>query len=1065
MRFDELRYNGRLEAQERIFRGNPSMTHRQSLAPGRRRTRAVVTTLAVGLLATGIAPVAVSQASANADTADAATTGHAGPEKTDETEALEEAASSGTVQEVLSSRTEVSRVLANPDGSFTSETYATPQWVRKEGALVDVDPSLVANADGTYSAAATEVGVTFSGGGSSDPLVTVLKNGREMSLTWPDALPEPVVEQNTITYREVLDGVDLKLAARNGGFSQILVVKSAEAAANPELRQVRFELDTHDLTVSTDEHGNIRAVNAAGQEVFMAPAPRMWDSKTPQDPVTARALASTTEEDAPPHDEFASGPGSRQADIAVDVDSDALSLTPDQELLTGPDTTYPVYLDPSVEGSRYSWTIAYKPNPNTSFFNGSGWNGGTTSVARVGHEDQDGGLGRSFFRMRTSDLKNPDRVIQSSTFRIKNVWSWSCSKREVQLWRTGTISSSTTWANQPSWHQQLDTVNDAKGWSSSCPAGNLAFDATQAAKASQTNGASTVTLGMKASNENDTYAWKKFDAGSAKLSTTYFTRPKQATQLDTYPVSTGCRTTPQYLYIGNTDFYLQARVAGTDGGSIKARFQVWPTGHYNGGAGVVIDRTITVPSGTIARTKITRASLSPHLGTANGGFAWRVLTGHTQTNLWASQWAPSTGTACHFIHDPNRPSNPPGISSVQFPDGSEGWPADTAQARTEGIFTLTNGGSADVTKYEWWTSADHTRRTATPSSAGGSVNVSYTPLAVGAQRLYAQSIDRAGNRSDATNYVFYAASPGEEDSPGDANGDGASDLYGVRQDGELRLYAGAGNGRVHVPHTIASARSFDGSLITSRGSWTDDGYEDLIAAHLQPDGTRTLTVHPNNGLGYACSQIGEEADGESQSCAMDAFSLQVYDSANNHWAQADQILAIGDVDGGLDTDGDGQEDVAGFPDLLVKEGDHLWLYFGSPTGYLDETREPELIGSSSWSTYDIAAPGDLTNDGRVDLIGRNRSNGRVYAYPGSGDDGQGLGTGPTRIELAQGMTPALYPLITSGADINNDGKPDLWSSYSEGTGHLRFYSGVTATGIGTMTQVGASGWLAFQALS
>lgn len=56
-----------------------------------------------------------------------------------------------------------------------------------------------------------------------------------MSLGWPGLLPEPRLDGATATYPEVFNGVDLRLTADAEGFQRVLVVKSAEAAANPAL--------------------------------------------------------------------------------------------------------------------------------------------------------------------------------------------------------------------------------------------------------------------------------------------------------------------------------------------------------------------------------------------------------------------------------------------------------------------------------------------------------------------------------------------------------------------------------------------------------------------------------------------------------------------------------------------------------------------------------------------------------------------------------------------------------------------------------------------------------------
>lgn len=52
-----------------------------------------------------------------------------------------------------------------------------------------------------------------------------------------------------------------------------------------------------------------------------------------------------------------------------------MTLSPDQSLLTGAETKYPVYIDPAVTGAREAWTIAYKKTPTTGYFNGAGWDG------------------------------------------------------------------------------------------------------------------------------------------------------------------------------------------------------------------------------------------------------------------------------------------------------------------------------------------------------------------------------------------------------------------------------------------------------------------------------------------------------------------------------------------------------------------------------------------------------------------------------------------------------------------------------------------------------------------
>ncbi|MEV5851936.1 FG-GAP-like repeat-containing protein [Streptomyces anulatus] len=1022
---------------------------------------AVVALALASPLVTGLPAVADERAPAapNAGTGPAA----------DEAAALAEAADSGRPVEVLSQRSEVSQTFANPDGQFTENTYAMPQWVRQDNKLVDIDTALVKNEDGTFSPGATEVGIRFSGGGYG-PLATVVRNGRSMSVGWPRPLPKPVVEADSVTYPEVLDGVDLKLRAHNGGYNQVLVVKNAQAAKNPELAELDFGLETKGLKVEADEHGNVRALDPAGQEVFTAPTPRMWDSgDVPAQAPAARTLDRASAPPSPPAtDAFEPAFGARDAAMEVKVADDSLTILPDTKLLNGENTRYPVYIDPAVQGSRHSWGIMYKKHPDTSFFNGAGFNGGTTT-ARAGYENVTNGLARSYFRLNTKNLQDKNRVISSSRFQIKNTWSWSCENRGVQLWHTQYLKSSHTWSNQPGKLYTLDTVNDSKGFSSSCPAGSLAFDTTRAAKDSQAGTWNTLTLALAASSETDVYGWKKFDAKSAVMSTTYNTRPAVPSALDTIPStknSKGCGNVAPYGLIGNTDIYLTAKGSDGDGGTVRVKFHLWPTGHHPNDdpkGVIVVDETVTVTSGTVAKLKVAKTKLTPHIAKSNGNFSWKA---QANDGSLFSDWNPTQGApGCRFVFDPNRPSKPPGVTSTQFPDGSDGWPATTGRVRTEGTFTLSSGGVADVASYQYWTDTDGTRRTATPGSAGGSANIKLTPTTTGANQLYVISRDKVGNSSDTATYLFYVNGPTTRDKAGDINGDGNADLWAVDKDGGLRRFYGNGSGSVAEASTPASNATWNATDITHRGDWNNDAYEDLIA--LRPDGAagaHRLWMHPNDGYGFACTDCTDRGRQE----------LTVYDAANNHWKDGvKQILAIGDVDGGLDVDGDGVEDVAGHPDLLVNDGEFLWLYYGSLDHRLDSDREPVLLAgpddpiaesASTLNEVTLAATGDYNGDGREDLLVRyDRPDvGGLYVFHGRETD-EGFDISLTdRTAIGSNWSVNTVPRFTAAPDANNNGKFDLWAT-TPGNGRLRFFADYTAAGHTTVSGV-SDAFLGYQSI-
>ncbi|MFG3701833.1 hypothetical protein ACGF5C_28610 [Micromonospora sp. NPDC047620] len=72
--------------------------------------------------------------------------------------------------------------------------------------------------------------------------------------------------------------MDLVLRATHTGFTHVLTVKTPQAAANPALREIRFDLGG-DVRVRRDADGSLRALAGAAEVARSAPA-EMWDSTT-----------------------------------------------------------------------------------------------------------------------------------------------------------------------------------------------------------------------------------------------------------------------------------------------------------------------------------------------------------------------------------------------------------------------------------------------------------------------------------------------------------------------------------------------------------------------------------------------------------------------------------------------------------------------------------------------------------------------------------------------------------------------------------------------------------------
>ncbi|MFI6546306.1 LamG-like jellyroll fold domain-containing protein [Streptomyces prunicolor] len=712
--------------------------------------------------------------------ASSATTGTTGTnDPTDlspEAVASRKAAESGSPVAVDAETTPTQLVTAQPDGTFTVEFDPEAVRARQASGWVPVDTDLATTSSGLLAPKAAAVDIAFSGGGAHDPLARITKDGKTYSVGSPWTLPAPTLSGSTATYADVLPGTDLVVQATADGFSENLVVKSRTAADNPDLSSVRFPVSVDGVSAYDTHSGGAAFVDAEGQPVFTTGSALMYDSSTTAtsstsataSPAAKTSTASATTASRTSYDVTTAAlrtataeagaldgpdPGARATAMDVTASDSALTLKPDKSFLDDPDTTYPVVLDPQTTSASLSgWTTVWTSSPTTSFWK-------TSHALGVGYDEWvDNKRARSLYQFDTHTLGG--KKILSATFTALEVWSANCTDKAVQLWRTGSISSSTTWSKQPAWSDEVDSVSTAKGYSSSCPGGNVEFDATQAVGYTAGQSASTTTLGLQAADEGDDIAWKQFASPSdhkPTLSVTFVSKPSAPTGVKLSSPNLACATTrATAAVIRDTTPTLGAAPKSADGSqsTLRPNFEVYK-----------YDAAVTDPlAGSGSPSAYTTSGTTGTWTTpalTNGQTYWfRARSQYKYTFADKTAYMYSGWTSgCWFRIDSSAPVQPDIDSTTYQECASPDSPDDCTAYGGVGApatFTLKANGASDVVKYTYQLN-DNPVRTKTFTTATTSYAVSLAPDVRGVNTLTMQTWDAAGNASASYTYTFKVA--------------------------------------------------------------------------------------------------------------------------------------------------------------------------------------------------------------------------------------------------------------------------------------------------------------------
>ncbi|WP_055473308.1 DNRLRE domain-containing protein [Streptomyces pathocidini] len=447
-----------------------------------------------------------------------------------EAESVEAALAAAAVQdrkvEVAQMRTETDTVYANPDGTLTREMASGPIRMIRDGRWVDVDVDFQAAKDGGATAKAHPKQLQLAGKGGTLPksieeaanapaskardLITIGTGDNQLAVQWKAGLPAPSLDGNTATYKGAVPGGDLIVEATRTGFEQFLRLNKAPEDGAP----IVLPMTVPDgVTVKQNTDGSVSFTDADHEEQMLMPAPVMWDAA-----VDEKSLEHTNTKPV-------------EMKIAQHGNTVELTLTPDTKWLSDPKTQYPVTIDPATDTLDVLFDTFVQGGDTTDQSANTdlklGWPGD--------YEGSTKRTARSFLTFRTSNFA--DSLVSRATLKMWNYHSWSCEKRAWEVWAADPADKNTRWAKQPALKEKIATSSETK--SASCSnAGWVSADITKLAQTWSSANAEQSSIALKATDESDTYAWKRFYSSEAAdqaqvptLEVTYNYRPYNGTNL------------------------------------------------------------------------------------------------------------------------------------------------------------------------------------------------------------------------------------------------------------------------------------------------------------------------------------------------------------------------------------------------------------------------------------------------------------------------------------------------------------------------------------------------------
>ncbi len=687
----------------------------------RRRTRSsawLVGALGIGLivsgggLSAGVTAAAVAPASSAASPSE-----ETDLSRPDRVSAMVTARASGERVEDESQRDAFSRVYANPDGTWTSESATQPESAQDaDGEWHDIDASLVAG-DGGLVPRYAAADLRLSNGGDK-VFAAMSQDGKDLEWRWPTMLPEPTVEGDAATYAGVAAGGvgDLVVTANGTGFSYDVVLHEQPAAP----LDLAVPVVTDGAVLSETAQGSLEVTTKAGDTIASAAPPVMYDASVDEqgDPTNVVPVDTTVGASA--------GATTK------------LTLSPDEDYLADPGTVYPVTVDPTFTNYASGDTWVSKPEAGNQV---------PSPELRVGTPDTGTTKYRSFINFdyavgqlqeKISNGREVGSLVQfrSASLVMRNFASLSCAGSPIRVsavneaWGGNTI----TWANQPLAGRNPVDYSPAAGYDAGgCGATDAAWDVSATVR-DWVAGGFNDGFRVMAADETVNKGYRRYRSAnyetypglSPHLNITYNVLPGESSYVGWSPITSytpaGGATT---WYTNSKTPTFSGSAPDPDGDTIGLLFRV-------GKAATPTTEETSCQGPAVPQSSSTSCTIPKQL--PDGTYTVRAKAGDYYN--WAGgslEAAAGWGPLSYFTVDTTAPPAP----TISADNATENvWGATQPQSNT---FTLI--GPADTASFSYQ-EGNGTIRTAVATN--GIAKVSWNPPN-GWRALTVQTKDRAGN--------------------------------------------------------------------------------------------------------------------------------------------------------------------------------------------------------------------------------------------------------------------------------------------------------------------------------